>query len=125
MISYQLFGYEVVLKTMEYFELFRPLGTENPAMAGVVFLGCIIRGGILALFLYPFLGVILNKKNGWLLLFVVLFCLTTLGSLIFLHNLLDPTAICKAGSIGQAMNELKYGVPVEPTGRGQKERGSG
>lgn len=111
MISYQLFGYEEALKTIEHFELFRPLGPDDPAMAGVVFLGCIIRGGILALLLYPFFGVILKKKHGWLLLFAVLFCLTTLGSLIFLHNLLDPEAIRKAGSIGQALSDLKYGVP--------------
>jgi hypothetical protein len=111
MISYQLFDYEKALKTIEHFELFRPLGPENPAMAGVVFLGCIIRGGILSLFLYPFFGVILVKKHGWFLLFAILFCLTALGSPIFLHNLLDPEAISEAGSIGQALNELKYGVP--------------
>ena len=111
MISYQLFGYEEALETIEYFELFRPLGAENPAMAGVVFLGCIFRGGILALFLYPFVGVILKKKYGWLLLFVFLFCLTALGSLVFLHNLLDLEAIGKTGSVGEVLNDLQYGVP--------------
>ena len=109
MVCYQLFGYEEALATLEHFELFRPL--ESPAMAGMVFAGAVIRGAILALLLYPFFPVILKKKHGWLLLFTVFFGLTTFGSLIFLHNLLDIEALRQAGSVREALNDLRYGVP--------------
>lgn len=109
MVCYQLFGYEEALATLEHFELFRPL--ESPAMAGMVFAGAVIRGAILALLLYPFFSVILKKKHGWLLLFTIFFGLTTFGSLILLHNLLDIEALSQAGSVGEALNDLRYGVP--------------
>lgn len=83
---YQISGYEEALASMEIFQLWRPL--ESLSMVLVVFLGQFFRGPFLALLLYPFLSVYIQKKYGWLYLFVLMFGLTALGSPIFISELL-------------------------------------
>lgn len=85
-IFYEIAGYEAALATMEELALFRPL--ENIGMVFAVFFGQIIRGPIIALFLYPFYNTYIKKNHGWLLLFGLIFGLTALGSPIFIPALL-------------------------------------
>ena len=105
MIFYQLLGYEEALDS-EIFELFRPL--ESILMVAVVFLGQIMRGGILALLLYPFYDNFMSKKHGWLFIFILLWGLTALGSWTFIPNLLQN--ITKI-SLNEFIESIKIGVP--------------
>lgn len=106
MIFYQISGYEEAMNTMEAFELFRPL--DNGLMVIVVFLGQIIRGAILALLIYPFYSIYMNKQQGWLYIFLLLWGLTALGSLVFIPNLLqDITNI----SLTEFIESIKIGIP--------------
>ncbi len=75
-VFYQVSGYQEALATMEAFKLWRPL--ENMVMPFVILFGQVIRGGILALLLYPFYGTYMQKRHGWLLLLGLLFGLKVL-----------------------------------------------
>jgi hypothetical protein len=102
-VLYQIAGYEEAMATMEVFEHYRPL--ESFTMVVVVFLGQIIRGGILALVVYPFCQVFMKNRHGWLLLFGLLFGLKVLGSPIFISEFLAPVE-----SMAEFLNSLKIGV---------------
>lgn len=82
-IFYQLQDYEKAFQVQEYFELFRP--TDHPLVMYSMFIQ-ILRGAILAMLIYPFYNIIMKWKQGWLLLFTVLFGLTVLGSLVFIPD---------------------------------------
>lgn len=70
-VFYQVSGYDEALATMEEFKLWREL--ENLAMPLVILFGQVVRGGVLALLLYPFYSIYMKKPHGWLLLFGLLF----------------------------------------------------
>jgi len=99
MFFYQLSGYEEALATMEEFALWRDL--ENMVMPLVIFGGQIIRGGILAFFLYPFYSTYMQQRRGWLLLFGLLFGLKVLATVI---------------SVPATVDELIYGLQTITTG---------
>jgi hypothetical protein len=101
MVFYQVSGYEEALDTMEYFELWRDM--ENMTMPFVVLLGQIVRGGILALLLYPFYNTYMEKRHGWLLLFGLLFGLKVLATVIVVPSTLLEFA--------QALGESMAGLP--------------
>ena len=101
MVFYQVSGYEEALETMEYFELWRDM--ENMTMPFVVLLGQIVRGGILALLLYPFYNTYMEKRHGWLLLFGLLFGLKVLATVIVVPSTLLEFV--------QALDDLWQGLP--------------
>jgi hypothetical protein len=103
-IFYQIAGYADALEEMEVFELWRPL--ENITAVLLVFFGQIFRGAFLGLLLAPFYGNYINKKNGWLLLFLLMFGLTALGSPLFLHEF-----ILFEGTFMEFLKELVIGIP--------------
>jgi hypothetical protein len=103
-IFYQVAGYADALEEMEIFELWRPL--ENIQAVLLVFFGQIFRGTMLALLLAPFFGSYVYKKSGWLLLFLLIFGLTTLGSPLFLSEF-----ILFEGSFAEFLNDLIIGIP--------------
>jgi hypothetical protein len=84
-IFYQLAGYEEALASMEEFTLWRDLQTFG--MAAAVFLGQIARGAFVALMVAPFYDHFMNRVNGWLLLFGLLFGLKVLIVLIVVPSL--------------------------------------
>ena len=61
---------------------------------------------MLALLLAPFFGSYVYKKSGWLLLFLLIFGLTTLGSPLFLSEF-----ILFEGSFAEFLNDLIIGIP--------------
>ena len=103
-IFYQIAGYADALEEMEVFELWRPL--ENITAVLLVFFGQIFRGAFLGLLLAPFYGNYINKKNGWLLLFLLMVGLTALGSPLFLHEF-----ILFEGTFMEFLSDLVIGIP--------------
>ena len=103
-IFYQVAGYADALEEMEIFDLWRPL--ENITAVLLVFFGQIFRGSMLALLLAPFYGSYINKKTGWLLLFLLMFGLTALGSPLFLNEF-----ILFEGSFMEFLKDLIIGIP--------------
>ncbi len=103
-IFYQIAGYADALEDMEVFELWRPL--ENITAVLLVFFGQIFRGPVLALLLAPFYRSYINNKNGWLLLFWLMFGLTALGSPIFL-----PEFLLFDGTFLEYLKGLFIGIP--------------
>jgi hypothetical protein len=103
-LFYQIAGYADALDEMEVFELWRPL--ENITAVLLVFFGQIFRGPVLALLLAPFYRSYINKKNGWLLLFLLMIGLTALGSPIFLHEF-----ILFEGTFMEFLKDLVIGIP--------------
>lgn len=103
-IFYQIAGYADALQEMELFQLWRDL--ENLPAVLLVFFGQIFRGAVIALLLFPFYGSYFNKKHGWLLLFLLMFGLTALGSPIFLTEFIvfEETLI-------EFMKDLLIGIP--------------
>lgn len=73
-----LLNYKENFMTDSYFSHFRPL--DSPIVRAAI-LFQILRGGMIALILYPFRDKIVNSKYGWLMLFSVLFGLTCLGAI--------------------------------------------
>ncbi len=61
----ELHNYGEALSTMEYFRLYSDL--ETPLVAASIIPMQILRGGLLALFLYPFHSTYIKKQHGWLL----------------------------------------------------------
>ena len=103
-IFYQIAGYADALEEMEVFEMWRDL--ENISAVLLVFFGQIFRGAILALLLAPFYGNYINKKAGWLLLLLLMFGLTALGSPLFL-----PEFISFEGTFMEFLNDMVIGIP--------------
>lgn len=103
-LFYQIAGYADALQEMEVFELWRNL--ESIPAVLLVFFGQIFRGPVLALLLAPFYGSYINKKHGWLLLFLLMFGLTALGSPIFL-----PEFIFFEGTFMEFLRDLMIGIP--------------
>lgn len=73
-VFYNVQNYEGALDTMEAFKLYRNL--EDPIVAAAVLPVQVIRGGLLALYIYPFYSNFIKKEKGWLLLFVLLYGFT-------------------------------------------------
>ena len=86
-LFYEISGYEEALATMDEFVLWRPL--ENIVTPFVILFGQIMRGGILALFLYPFYHIYIKQQHGWLLLFGLLFGLKVLAAVISVPETID------------------------------------
>jgi hypothetical protein len=103
-IFYQISGYADALEEMEIFEMWRPL--ENISAVLLVFFGQIFRGKMLGLLLAPFYGNYINKKSGWLLLFLLMFGLTALGSPLFLSEF-----ILFEGTFMEFLKDLIIGIP--------------
>lgn len=103
-IFYQVAGYADALDSMEIFELWRPL--ENLPAVLLVFFGQIFRGAFLGILLYPFYELYIQKRNGWLLLFLLFIGLTALGSPIFLTEF-----IVFEGTFIEFLKELIIGIP--------------
>ncbi len=91
MIFYQLQDYEQALATKEAFKLFRSL--EQPSVVGGMFLGQIVRGGILALLFYPLYDTFFNNQHGWRTLFIILWGLTYLGTGNIIPDLIQGVII--------------------------------
>ncbi len=104
-IFFQLQDYERAFKVQEYFELFRPL--DHPLVMYSMFIQ-ILRGAILAALLYPFQNIFMKEKQGWLLLFTILFGLTALGSLVSIPNFIERITEV---SFFQAVLENTVGLP--------------
>ncbi|MFO7923643.1 MAG: hypothetical protein R6U58_08115 [Bacteroidales bacterium] len=103
-IFYEISGYADALEEMEIFEMWRPL--ENIPAVLLVFFGQIFRGTMLALLLAPFYGSYIFKKRGWLLLFLLMFGLTALGSPLFLNEF-----ILFEGNLFEFLKDLVIGIP--------------
>lgn len=103
-LFYQIAGYADALQEMEVFELWRDL--ESIPSVLLVFFGQVFRGPLLALLLVPFYDSYINKKHGWLLLFLLMFGLTALGSPIFL-----PEFILFKGTFLEFLKDLVIGIP--------------
>ena len=103
-IMYELCGYEEALAHMEYFQLWRDL--ENLTSVALVFFGQIFRGVILGLLLYPFAPLYLDRKRGFLLLFLLLFGLTSLASPLFLID-----SLTYEHSLAQWISDMVIGLP--------------
>ena len=78
--------YESELSSQESFALFRP--TDHPIVIFAIPFQ-ILRGSLLALFLYPFFDRIVNAKRGWLLLFVAFFGLAVLASPVAIPDMIE------------------------------------
>ena len=103
-LFYQIAGYADALQEMEVFEMWRDL--ENIPAVLLVFFGQIFRGALLGLLLAPFYGNYINKKNGWLLLYLLMLGLTALGSPLFL-----PEFILFEGTFVEFLKDLVIGIP--------------
>jgi hypothetical protein len=103
-IFYEISGYADALEEMEIFEMWRPL--ENIFAVLLVFFGQIFRGIMLALLLAPFYGSYIFNQRGWLLLFLLMFGLTALGSPLFLNEF-----ILFEGSFMEFFKDLIIGIP--------------
>mgnify|MGYP001068709375 CR=1 FL=1 len=106
-VFYQVSGYEEALATMELFEHWRSL--ESLGMVAAVFLGQIFRGILLAVLIYPFYKVFMDRNQGWILLFGLLFGLKVLGSPIFITEFIASTVLMD--SLAQFIESLIVGVP--------------
>lgn len=100
-LFYEISGYEEALATMDEFALWRPL--ENIVMPFIILFGQIIRGGILALFLYPFYHIYMKRQHGWVLLFGLLFGLKVLAAAISVPETIDLFM--------QGLQDMKVGLP--------------
>ena len=87
-VTYLVFGILFMLMS-DYFDVFDkdPIlsAVMKPADALSVRLAApaqVIRGTLLALAIYPFRSVILEKKYGWLKLFWLMYILTSIGAVI-------------------------------------------
>lgn len=103
-VFYQIAGYEDALESMEIFELWRPQDTM--AAVFLVFFGQIFRAIWLALLLHPFYHTYIRRKHGWLLLFLLIFGLTALGSPLFLTEFISID-----GPFAEFLQDLIVGIP--------------
>lgn len=104
-IFMELAGYEEAFLSMGAFKLYRPL--DSPILPVLVFTGQLIRGPLLALFLYPFHGKFIQDKRGWLLLFGLLFGLKVISPL-WLRELYIPLNI---NQLMELIGVLQTGLP--------------
>lgn len=79
-------SYEEAFAIQGRFELYRPL--DDPIVSAAIPLQ-IIRGGMLAIFFYPFYDIFVSRRNGWILLFGLTFGLIALGGPNFLTGVLS------------------------------------
>lgn len=77
LIFMNLMGYAKEFNQNEYFIHFRPLNSPI-VQAAVLFQ--FLRGGLFALILYPFRERIVNSKYGWLMLFGIVWGMTSIGA---------------------------------------------
>lgn len=77
LIFMNLMEYEKEFSQNVYFIHFRPLSSPI-VQAAVLFQ--FLRGGLFALILYPFRERIINSKYGWLMLFGVVWGMTSIGA---------------------------------------------
>ncbi len=103
-IFYEVSGYQQALETMDIFILWRPL--ENLTAVFIIFFGQIFRGILLGLLLHPFYQFYIDKRLGWLKLFMLLAGLTILGSPLFLTELISFN-----GSFVEFWHSLSVGIP--------------
>lgn len=85
-LFFTLQDYEGAFATQERFELYRP--TDDPLVAAAIPMQ-IVRGGLLAVLIYPIYKTFIKKKQGWLYLFGLMFGLTALGAPNFFPGLLE------------------------------------
>lgn len=103
-VFYQIAGYEDALESMEIFELWRPQDTMTAVF--LVCFGQIFRAIWLALLLHPFYHTYIRRKHGWLLLFLLIFGLTALGSPLFLTEFISVD-----GPFAEWLQDLMVGIP--------------
>lgn len=103
-IFYEISGYQEALESMEIFQLWRPLENFNAVL--LVFFGQIFRGAFLAMLLYPFYHLYINRKHGWLLLYLLIGGLTILGSPLFLTEFVNYQ-----GGMMDFLKDLILGIP--------------
>ncbi|MFW6238794.1 MAG: hypothetical protein ACOC5A_06130 [Halanaerobiales bacterium] len=104
-IFFQLQDYESAFEVQAQFKLYRPL--NHPLVRGSMLIQ-ILRGGILATLIYPFYDIFMKQRQGWLLLFTILFGLTVLGSMAMIP---DFIAGINETSIFQVVLEQVIGLP--------------
>lgn len=112
-ITYTLIGivflvaqdYATAFTTESHFALFRPL--DDPWVAAALPMQ-IIRGLVLAPFLYPLYPVYASAKHGWLLLFLAMYGLTALVSPVLLPDLV---ATITTSGLRQGLLSLVVGLP--------------
>ena len=68
-------------------ELYQPFRS----LSVLTIIGQILRGTLLGVLLYPFYHYYIEKKHGWLLLYLLLAGLTILGSPIFITDAIEGT----------------------------------
>lgn len=87
-LTYLAFGifFMLVSRYFEYFksdpmfsQVMKPSDALSVRLAPMI---QILRGALLALAIYPFRGVIIGPRLGWLKLFFLLFVLTSIGAVI-------------------------------------------
>jgi len=87
-LTYLAFGifFMMISQYFEYFkddpvfsQVMKPSDAISVRLAPMI---QILRGGLLALAIYPFREVIIGRKSGWLKLFALLFVLTSIGAVI-------------------------------------------
>ena len=100
-VFYEISGYQEAIETMEYFQLWRDL--ENIFMPFLILGGQILRGGILALLLYPFYRVFIQNKRGWLMFFGLL-----LGLKVLFISVTIPATY---GELIQQLQDSVMGLP--------------
>ena len=100
-VFYEISGYQEAIETMEYFQLWRDL--ENIFMPFLILGGQILRGGILALLLYPFYRVFIQNKRGWLMFFGLL-----LGLKVLFISVTIPATY---GELIQQLQDSIMGLP--------------
>ena len=77
LIFMNLMGYAQAFKENEYFVHFRPLNSPI-VRAGILFQ--FLRGGLFAFILYPFRKIVVKSRYGWLMLFGVIWGMTSIGA---------------------------------------------
>ena len=90
--------YAGAFATQERFALFRPL--DSPIVGAGPFVQ-ILRGGLLSIFVYPLFSKIIIKKNGWLLLFTVMFGFTAMSSYNMIPGMINT--LVEGGSFADVM----------------------
>ncbi len=100
-VFYQISGYGDALEAMDEFALWRDL--EQLHMPLVIVGGQIFRGLLTALFLLPLYQVYMQKAQGWVFLFGLLFGLQVLTTVLYIPDTFP--------SLSQALQGLKIGIP--------------
>ena len=105
MFLHQLWGSEAA--TMDIFKLYRPV--ESFSMFAVMFFGQVLRGGIIAMMIYPFYREFKKYLFAWVILFGLLFGLNVMGSPVFMISQIDFITLER--SVEQFTNTVTAGMP--------------